>query len=142
MEISAKCQNCGGTEWVQNPDGDYVCKTCGYILSEQQPEDVRPAGQEDRCWECIDYLDGRKAEILEAGTNDHGDAEEYENLDAYCSAISSVLQTLSYYKERDAVLAEMIGREKLQEADQKWYSLKTAIISEKLGIEGTNDNVH
>ena len=127
MEPQEKISGSGINESPENSE-----KTICIQIPEGWMEESN--GQAAICRECLNHLSNEQAKLEEARDWSPGDSEAYEALESYCLALHSVLETLQYYKERESILAGIVGEEKLHEADMAWYRQKTSAIRERLGI--------
>lgn len=93
----------------------------------------------DDCRNAIEYLYKRKQKLEDKRIWKREDAERYENLEAYCSAIYGALEVIAYYEEREAILVDRFGKEVIDDAGKAWLSLKMAQGNEMLGLMGDDD---
>lgn len=84
----------------------------------------------DDCRNAIEYLYKRKQKFEDKRIWKRGDAERYENLEAYCSAIHGALEVIAYYEEREAILVDRFGKEAIEDVGKAWLNLKMAQVNE------------
>lgn len=88
----------------------------------------------DNCRDAIEYLYKKMRKLEKKKSWNEKDSEEYENIEAYCSAIHGALEVIAYYEEREAILIDRFGKEAIEDAGKAWLNLKMAQCNEMFGF--------